>query len=72
MPTTRTYRTVQGDTWDWIAKKLGWGETALHHLIEANPDHKKVLVFDSGVVLKVPDYTPEPIEVVLPPWKAAS
>ena len=72
MPTTRIYVTVQGDTWDLIAKKLGWGETAMHRLIEANPDHNRVLIFDSGVVLQVPNYTPEPVKVPLPPWKAAS
>ena len=72
MPTTETYRTIQGDTWDWIAKKLGWGETAMHRLIEANPDHNQVLIFDSGVVLTVPDYTPDPVKVALPPWKTAS
>lgn len=72
MPTIKTYRTVQGDTWDWIAKKLGWGETAMHRLIQANPDHKQALIFDSGVVLTVPDYRPAPVEVPLPPWKAAT
>ena len=72
LPSTKTYRTVQGDTWDWVAKKLGWPETAMHKLIEANPDYKRVLVFDSGAILTVPDYTPAQVEVTLPPWKAAS
>ena len=63
------YTTIQGDTWDRIAKNLGWPETHLYHLMEANPDHQNVVLFSGGVELTVPE-VPEPVEELsLPPWK---
>ena len=49
-----TYTTMQGDMWDLIASRL-WGRERLFHvLLDANPAHREVLVFDAGVVLTVP------------------
>ena len=65
-----THTTLQGETWDSIAKAL-WGEERLMHLLVAeNPDHQGVAVFSSGVVLRVPDVTAEDlVQADLPPWK---
>ncbi|MCB2187687.1 MAG: tail protein X [Deltaproteobacteria bacterium] len=70
MAATETYTTIQGDTWDWIAKKI-WGgrrESMLHHLVLANPDHRHLRFFPAGVVLVVPAVTP-PREEAPPPWQ---
>lgn len=66
----RTYRTIQGDTWDIIAYReysnIG-GERLLHHLIEANSDYVDTVIFPAGVVLNVPDID-IPKSDTLPPW----
>ena len=64
-----TYTTTQGDTWDWIAKKVYSNEKLLHHLLRANPDHRDVAVFGSGTILTVPTVTPPTEDLPLPPWK---
>mgnify|MGYP002855566330 CR=1 FL=1 len=66
----RTYRTIQGDTWDIIAyreyKNIG-AERLLHCLIDANPEHVGTVIFPAGVVLNVPDID-IPKSDTLPPW----
>lgn len=62
------YTTVQGETWDQIALKLYGRETAMHHLIAANPAHRLTLFFEAGVVLAVPAIAAER-EIGIPRWK---
>jgi phage tail protein X len=67
----RTYRTVQGDTWDGIALKMypdRGGEKLMHVLLEANPMHRETVVFEANFTLNIPEIE---ISVVstLPPWK---
>lgn len=64
-----TYRTVQGDTWDIIAKKLDWPETYLHFLMKANPDHQAIFFFPAGIELVVPDVDEPTEEIKRPPWQ---
>jgi len=59
------YTTIQGDMWDLIAYRLWGSELLLPLLLEANPEHRDVHVFDGGVRLNVPEvdltiYTPRP------------
>ena len=67
----RTYRTVQGDTWDIVALKmypnLG-GEKLMHCLLERNPAHRETVVFSANVVLQIPDVD-IPVVASAPPWK---
>ena len=64
----KTYRTVQGDTFDSVAYRL-WGEPRLAHLLmRANPSFMEVVIFSGGVELAVPEYTPQPVQTELPPW----
>jgi phage tail protein X len=67
----KTYRTVQGDTWDIVALKmypaLG-GEKLMHTLIEANPERRETVVFEANIALKIPD-ADIPVVSSLPPWK---
>ncbi|MBQ7732559.1 MAG: tail protein X [Synergistaceae bacterium] len=67
----KTYRTVQGDTWDLIAFKL-WpkigGEKLTDILIEANPEHVHTVVFSANIMINIPD-ADVPVVVNLPAWK---
>lgn len=62
------YTTLQGDTFDMIALDFYDDEAYASKIIEANPEYCKVIIFESGVVLKIPiveESSPE----TLPPWK---
>jgi len=65
---SKTYVTSQGDMWDSISYKLYGTEAGMNALIEANQERADIVVFPSGVVLDVPDYTP-PAAENLPPWR---
>jgi len=64
------YVTVQGDAWDWIAKRVYGDQKKLLPLMEANPAHLHTVIFDAGVVLNVPDVpsTSPAASVYVPPW----
>ena len=67
----KTYRTVQGDTWDLIALKMYpkiGGEKLMDVLLEHNPEHIKTVIFSANVILKIPDVD-IPVISSLPPWK---
>lgn len=64
-----SYTTRAGDEWDAIAYREYGDERYMHLLLDANPDHNYTTIFDSGVVLVVPDMpTPAPPST-LPPWR---
>ena len=67
----KTYRTVQGDTWDLIAlrmyPKIG-GEKLMDVLLEHNPEHIKTVIFSANVILNIPDVD-IPVISSLPAWK---
>lgn len=62
------YKTIQGETWDQVAKKVYGREVLFHHLVAANPAHKDTLIFSSGVELVVPFIEPQRV-VEVPRWK---
>ncbi|HIT96792.1 MAG TPA: tail protein X [Candidatus Aphodousia faecavium] len=62
------YKTVQGDTWDIISKKIYGTELQMHVLIVANPAARDVVIFPAGVELQTPVMT-EKVAETLPPWK---
>ena len=67
-----TVKTVQGDTWDILAKRLYGNEFFMDVLIQANIQYRKTVVFRAGVVLNVPeidDTASAEFEENLPPWK---
>ena len=64
----KTYRTIQGDTFDLIAFRLWKDEQQCGRLMEANADFMDVVIFPAGIELNVPDYKPEPKVAGLPPW----
>ena len=66
---SKTYTTIQGDTWDLIAYKLYGSEKYMKNLIEANWPLLEVLVFSSGTVINVPDI-PEDSDEDVPFWRS--
>lgn len=66
---SKTYTTIQGDTWDLIAYKLYGSEKYMKNLIEANWPLLEVLVFSSGTLITVPDI-PEDSDEDAPFWRS--
>lgn len=64
----KEYRTIQGDTWDLIAKKVYGNEKRLDILMENNQDILDILIFPAGVTLQIPEDLPENAEDV-PTWR---
>lgn len=64
----KEYRTIQGDTWDWIAKTVYGNEKRLDVLMENNQDLLDILIFPAGVTLQIPEELPESAEDV-PAWR---
>lgn len=48
------YQTIQGDTFDKIAKKIYDDEFLMDVLIKANPEHSRTVIFPAGVSLNTP------------------
>ena len=66
---SKTYTTIQGDTWDLVAKKELGSEKQMHHLLAENPNHEHIFLFPSGVVLSVPEMSTPLNNGPLPPWQ---
>lgn len=62
------YRTIQGDTWDMIAKKVYGAERHLDYLMASNFDLLDYFIFPAGIVVKVPEL-PAEISEDLPSWR---
>lgn len=65
---SNTYITVQGDMWDFIAKKVYGSEAGMNKLIEANHQYIDIVVFPAGLTLAIPSWAP-PKTDMLPPWR---
>lgn len=63
------YKTIQGDTWDIISYRVYGDEHYVAELIEANHEHRGVVLFPAGVVLTTPEIDTEEATSTLPPWK---
>lgn len=64
----KTYTTIQGETWDEIARKVYGGEEYATILMTSNYPYLDILVFSAGTVLNTPDL-PEYDDGELPPWR---
>ena len=64
----KTYTTVQGDTWDSVAYQQMGGVARTKDLMWANRQYLDFYTFPAGVVLTIPDVTPE-MSATAPPWK---
>lgn len=63
-----TYKTIQGDTWDMIAKKVYGKEKYLDYLMANNHDLLGCFVFSAGIEVLIPDLPGEQ-ESDLPEWR---
>ncbi len=66
------YRTLQGDTWDFIAWQQYGDPLAMAELIEANPHIPIAPVLPSGVRIAIPqrgDVRPSVTNEQRPPWR---
>jgi phage tail protein X len=62
------YETLQGDTFDVLALDFYNEESKASIIIQANPQYSNVIIFDAGIVLKIPQIQ-EDAAATLPPWK---
>lgn len=65
---TKTYTTIQGETWDQIALKVYGEERHADFLMESNYALLDTLVFSAGIVLNTPEL-PEERDGDLPSWR---
>ncbi len=68
MPSQYT-STIQGDTWDRIAKRVYGDELLCDVLMQANLVYLNTAIFPAGVVLVVPE-TAKSVRSAPPPWRA--
>ena len=61
------YKTIQGQTWDQIAKEVYGSELKADVLMAANPKQLDIFIFPAGVLLEVPEI--EESSMNLPPWR---
>lgn len=68
---SKTYTTVQGDTWDGIAYKVLVDEKHLTELMNLNFKYREYVIFPSGIVLTLPEIevSTDSYKEKLPPWK---
>lgn len=64
-----TYTTKQGQAWDQVAKEALGSEKLMHHMLQANPEHRLTVFFSAGTVLTVPKVDRNQQPETLPPWK---
>lgn len=64
----KEYKTIQGDTWDMIAKNVYGGEKYLDYLMQNNFPLLDYLIFPAGIVLKVPELERKS-DLDLPEWR---
>jgi hypothetical protein len=62
------YKTVQGDTWDLVAKQQLGSELYAPVLMAANEQYNQILVFGGNNELTLPEITTEEVST-LPPWR---
>lgn len=65
---TNKYITESGDQWDIIALKKMGSEKHAHLLMEVNYKYISTVIFEAGIVLKIPEVS-NAITTNLPPWK---
>lgn len=64
----KTYTTISGDKFDWIAKKTLGNEMRADELIKANIKYRHIYIFPANIQLTIPELPPR-LPDSLPPWK---
>lgn len=63
------YTTIQGDTWDGIAKKAIGSEYFMSDLMAANLQFRNTVIFSGGVSLVIPKVDTSEVPSTMPAWK---
>lgn len=63
------YRTRVGDTFDELALQVYNNEKMAHHIIEHNPNHADVIIFEDSVTLTIPIFEKAEKPETLAPWR---
>lgn len=66
------YRTRAGDTFDSLALTMYNEEKLSKYIIDFNPEHADVIVFDANVPLRLPIMEDVETPATLPPWRSSS
>lgn len=66
---SKTYRTIQGDTWDLIAHKMYGEDKNMHILLQANIGLIDTVFFDAGVEIFVPEVVTKTVDTSISPWR---
>ena len=66
------YRTRAGDTFDSLALTMYNEEKLAKYIIDFNPEHADVIVFDANVPLRLPIMEDVEPPATLPPWRSSS
>lgn len=65
------YLTADGDTFDLLALR-NYGEEQLSSvIIQANPEHADVLIFEQKITIQIPEIENIETPETLPPWRRA-
>ena len=67
--TYQEHITVEGDTFDALALQYYNDEMLASRIIAANLDHCGTLIFEAGIVLRVPAISTVATPATLPPWR---
>lgn len=63
------YTTRAGDTFDSLALTMYNEEKLAHYIIESNPDHADVIIFDANIQLRLPVMDSVETPETFPPWR---
>lgn len=66
------YQTRAGDTFDSLALTMYNEEKLAKYIIDFNPEHADVIVFDANVPLRLPIMEDVETPATLPPWRSSS
>lgn len=69
MSDNNTHTATAGDTWARIALDYYGEETLMWKLIEANPLHAQIVIFEGGELLKIPEIEETDFKAAMPPWR---
>lgn len=67
-----TYTTIQGDTWDIIARKVYGSEKYAGHLMQANFPLLDIFQFDAGTIMQTPPLPEKERSASGPDWRVAT
>lgn len=65
----KKYTTIQGDTFDIIAKKIYGSEEYMTDLLKANKQYNEYVIFSAGIEITCPVVDAQKLSFLQPPWK---